>query len=172
MFNAARMSAGGRGVLIGVAGVGVCFFVNGVSYVAVIAGLLAMRLPPFATRPMPTTAWEGVRQAVAFIRGDTRVWVLVMLVAVFSVLGFPFIRAHAGGGAGRPAHRRARLRTAEAAVGIGAMLGALGRRQRPRVRKVRRCWAAARRSACWWRCSRPRVPSVWLWRSWPWPAAR
>jgi len=59
-----------------------CFFLNGVSYVAVIAGLLAMRLPPFVTRSMPPSAWEGVRQAVAFIRGDTRVWVLVVLVAV------------------------------------------------------------------------------------------
>src|SRR5207302_3317349 len=79
------------GVLIGVAGVGMCFFLNGVSYVAVIACLLAMRVPPFVTRPMPSSAWEGVRQAVAFIQGDARVWALVALVAVFSVLGFPFI---------------------------------------------------------------------------------
>src|SRR5438046_10057043 len=79
------------GVLIGVAGVGMCFFLTGVSYVAVIACLLAMRLPPFVRRPMPSSAWEGVRQAVAFIRGDARVWALVALVAVFSVLGFPFI---------------------------------------------------------------------------------
>jgi len=137
MFNAARIVGPAvAGVLIGVAGVGVCFFVNGVSYVAVIAGLLAMRLPPFATRPMPTTAWEGVRQAVAFIRGDTRVWVLVMLVAVFSVLGFPFIVL-------MPVVARDVLHTDArgygllmAAVGIGAMLGALGLAVRgPRVRK-------------------------------------
>src|SRR6266404_3290655 len=124
------------GVLIGVAGVGMCFFLNGVSYVAVIAGLLAMRLLPFVKRPMPLSAWEGVRQAVAFIRGDTRVWVLVVLVAVFSVFGFPFIVL-------MPVVARDVLHTDArgygllmAAVGVGAMLGALGLALRgARVRK-------------------------------------
>src|SRR5881296_3034020 len=137
MFNAARIVGPAvAGVLIGVAGVGMCFFLNGVSYVAVIAGLFAMRLPPFATRPMPSSAWDGVRQAVAFIRGDARVWALVALVAVFSVLGFPFIVL-------MPVIARDVLHTDArgygllmAAVGIGAMLGALGLAvQGPRVRK-------------------------------------
>jgi MFS family permease len=137
MFNAARIVGPAvAGVLIGAAGVGMCFFLNGVSYLAVIAGLLAMRLPSFVTRPMPISAWEGVRQAVAFIRGDTRVWVLVALVAVFSVLGFPFIVL-------MPVVARDILHTDArgygvlmAAVGIGAMLGALALAVRgPRVRK-------------------------------------
>src|SRR5436309_2217455 len=88
MFNAARIVGPAvAGVLIGVAGLGMCFFLNGVSYVAVIACLLAMRLPPFVRRPMPSSAWEGVRQAVAFIRGDARGWALVALVAVFVGMG-------------------------------------------------------------------------------------
>src|SRR5260370_33328905 len=52
MFNAARIVGPAlAGVLIGAAGRGRCFVLNGVSYVAVIAGLLAMRLPPFGRRP-------------------------------------------------------------------------------------------------------------------------
>src|SRR5213079_3092534 len=35
------------GVLIGAVGFAMCFFLNGLSFVAVIAGLLMMRLPPF-----------------------------------------------------------------------------------------------------------------------------
>src|SRR6201987_6034302 len=35
------------GFLIGTVGVAMCFFFNGVSFIAVIAGLLMMRLPPF-----------------------------------------------------------------------------------------------------------------------------
>src|SRR3989442_14412143 len=113
-----------------------CSSLNDVSYVAVIACLLAMRLPPFVRRPMPSSAWEGVRQAVAFIQGDARVWALVALVAVFSVLGFPFIVL-------MPVIDRDVLHTDArgygllmAAVGIGAMLGALGLAvQGPRVRK-------------------------------------
>src|SRR2546430_5405025 len=95
-----------------------------------------MRLPPFVRRPMPSSAWEGVRQAVAFMQGDARVWALVALVAVFSVLGFPFIVL-------MPVIARDVLHTDArgygllmAAVGIGAMLGALGLAvQGPRVRK-------------------------------------
>ena len=137
MFNAARIVGPAvAGVVIGAAGVGLCFFLNGVSYVAVIAGLLAMRLPPFVSRPVATSAWEGVRQAVGFIRGDARVWVLVVLVAVLSVLGFPFIVL-------MPVIARDVLHTDArgygllmAAVGIGAMLGALGLALRgPRVHK-------------------------------------
>jgi MFS family permease len=137
MFNAARIVGPAiAGVVIGVAGVGMCFLLNGVSYVAVIAGLLAMRLPPFVTRARTISAWEGVRQAVAFVRGDARVWVLVVLVAVFSVLGFPFIVL-------MPVVARDVLHTDArgygllmAAVGVGAMLGALGLALAgPRVRK-------------------------------------
>src|ERR1700740_498995 len=39
------------GLLIGWVGVAMCFFLNGLSFIAVIAGLLMMRLPPF-TRPV------------------------------------------------------------------------------------------------------------------------
>src|SRR5207248_3149698 len=51
-FNAARVIGPAMaGALIGALGVGACFFVNGVSYLAVIAGLLAMRLPPYTRGP-------------------------------------------------------------------------------------------------------------------------
>src|SRR5213078_1119276 len=71
MFNAARIVGPAvAGVVIGAAGVGMCFFLNGVSYLAVIAGLLAMRLPPFVRHPVRATAWQGLAEAVRFIRGD------------------------------------------------------------------------------------------------------
>src|SRR5437588_8695339 len=51
------------GLLIGAVGVATCFFLNGVTFVAVIAGLLMMRLPPFK-RPAHAVsvcnhAWNG-----------------------------------------------------------------------------------------------------------------
>jgi len=128
MFNAARIVGPAvAGVLIGAAGVGLCFFLNGVSYIAVIAGLLAIRLAPPTTRgPVPTSAWEGLREALTFVLRDARLAALVTLVALFSVFGFPFIvlmpvtardvlHVNAGG--------YGLLMTA---VGVGAMLGALG----------------------------------------------
>lgn len=126
MFNAARIVGPAvAGVLIGARGVAMCFLLNGVSYIAVIAGLGAIRLPPFVTQPVETSAWEGLRQAIRFIRRDARVSALVVLVAVFSVLGFPVLVL-------MPVVARDVLHTGArgygllmAAVGVGAMLGAL-----------------------------------------------
>jgi|SRR5690242_1287835 len=126
MFNAARIVGPAvAGVVIGAAGVGLCFLLNGVSYIAVIWGLLAMRLPKFEPRAAAESAWDGFRMGVAFIRSDARVFSLVLLVAVMSVFGYPFLvlmpvfardvlhRGAAGYGA------------LMASVGVGAMLGAL-----------------------------------------------
>src|SRR5207249_50195 len=73
------------GVLSGALGVGVCFLLNGVSYLAVIGGLLAMRLPPYVADPRRGSAWAGLSEAVAFIRSDRRIWTVVVLMAVFSI---------------------------------------------------------------------------------------
>jgi MFS family permease len=57
MFNAARLVGPAiAGFLIAVVGEGVCFLLNAVSYVAVLAALLAMQLPPQA----PTKTSQNV----------------------------------------------------------------------------------------------------------------
>ncbi|MGH7507112.1 MAG: MFS transporter, partial [Longimicrobiales bacterium] len=54
IFNAARLIGPAiAGFVISALGEGICILINGVSYIAVIAGLLAMRLPE---RPPPTAA--------------------------------------------------------------------------------------------------------------------
>jgi len=126
MFNAARVVGPAiAGALIGIAGVGVCFLLNGLSYIAVIGGLLAMRLPPFAPKPPGGSAWGGFREVLQFLRSERRVNTLVVLTSVFSIFGFPFLvmmpvfardvlHVQAGG-----------YGALTAAVGVGAMLGAL-----------------------------------------------
>src|SRR5213082_452802 len=52
------------GLMIGAVGVTMCFFLNGVTFVAVIAGLLMMRLPPFEAKidigSPAEHAWNGI----------------------------------------------------------------------------------------------------------------
>ena len=125
-FNAARVIGPAvAGVLIGALGVGACFILNGVSYLAVIAGLLAMRLPPHVRTPRTWSASTGLSEAVAFIRGDRRVSTLVVLMALFSIFGFPYFVM-------MPVFARDVLHRGAAgygllmtAVGIGALIGAL-----------------------------------------------
>jgi len=126
MFNAARVVGPAiAGALIGAVGVATCFFLNGVSYIAVIGGLLAMRLAPLQPRPAPGSAWAGFREVVAFLRSDRRVETLIVLTATLSVFGFPYLVM-------MPVFARDVLHVGAAgygaltaAVGVGAMLGAL-----------------------------------------------
>jgi len=127
MFNAARVFGPAvAGVLIGTVGTAWCFALNGVSYLAVIAGLLAMRLPPHVPQSGGGSTWAGFRESLAYIGADARVSTLVVLTGLFSVFGFPFLVL-------MPVVARDVLRVGAAgygalmaAVGAGALLGALG----------------------------------------------
>ena len=126
-FNAARvLGPAVAGALIGAVGVGLCFFLNGVSYLAVIAGLLAMRLPPYVASPPTDSVRAHVREVVAFIAGDRRVFAVVVLMGLLSIFGFPYLVM-------MPVFARDVLHRGAAgygvmmtAVGLGALTGALG----------------------------------------------
>src|SRR5260370_456310 len=70
------------GLMIGAVGVTMCFFLNGVTFVAVIAGLLMMRLPPFERTvhvvPAGEPAWAGIVSSMKHRRGRT---ILLLLLA-------------------------------------------------------------------------------------------
>jgi MFS family permease len=126
VFNATRVFGPAvAGVLIGSVGIAWCFLLNGVSYLAVIAGLLLMRLPPRVPPAPGGSVWSGLREIGTFIHADRRVSALVALTGLFSVFGFPFLVLmpviardvlHAGA---------AGYGALTAAVGVGALLGAL-----------------------------------------------
>ena len=126
LFNATRIVGPAiAGVIIGASGVGLCFFLNGVSYLAVIWSLLAMRLPPFVDRPSGESEWQRFRGGLQFILEDPRMTALVLQVAILSLFGFPVLVM-------MPVFARDVLHTGAggygalmAAVGAGAMIGAL-----------------------------------------------
>ncbi len=90
-FNGSRIVGPGiAGVLIGVAGVGVCFLINGISYLALIVALLAMRFRP-TVEPLERVARRStVRDGLAYVAADKRMRALIMLIAIASIFGFPF----------------------------------------------------------------------------------
>jgi MFS family permease len=90
-FNGARLIGPSlAGFLIGLLGEGVCFLVNGVSYLAVLAALLAMRLPP-RERPAdhPPLA-HGLREGVVYAFGSAPIRALLLLVAVVALSGVSY----------------------------------------------------------------------------------
>jgi MFS family permease len=127
VFNGARVIGPAiAGLLIGALGIAWCYFLNGLSYIAVIAGLLMMRLPPIVRSSQRPSAWSGFREVLTFLRGDRRLRVLMVLTATLSVFGFPYISM-------MPVFARDVLHRGAtgygaltSSIGIGAVIGALG----------------------------------------------
>jgi MFS family permease len=93
LFNTARIFGPAlAGVLIAVVGSGWCFAINTASYLAVLGGLLAMRvseLYPLLDRRRPTM-WRGTREGFAYALRNRTVLVTLVMTAVFSAVGFNF----------------------------------------------------------------------------------
>jgi MFS family permease len=97
VFNAARIVGPAvAGLVIGVAGVTVCFVLNGASFVAVIVGLLAMReadLHSGARLARPNTVREvgaNLGEGLRFVRRTPVVLLAVSLVGLVSTAGMNF----------------------------------------------------------------------------------
>src|SRR6266511_3453097 len=113
------------GLLIGAVGVATCFFLNGVTFIAVIAGLLMMRLPE-VTRPMHALsasehAWNGIVYSIKHQRVRT-ILLLFLVVGVFGWSYAVLMPAFARDVLGRGANGYGVLMSAS---GTGAFIGAL-----------------------------------------------
>lgn len=127
VFNGARvLGPAAAGFLIGPLGVGACFFINGVSYLAVLAGLLAMRTLPPVPPAAPRSAWHSLREIVVYIHHVRLVRTLIGITAVVSIFGLQLVTL-------MPVFARDVLEVGAtgygalmASLGVGAMAGALG----------------------------------------------
>jgi MFS family permease len=93
LFNTARIFGPAlAGVIVAAWGAGWAFAVNAVSFLAVLAGLLAMRtdeLYPLRDRTHPTL-WKGTRDGFRFALRNRRVKVVLAMMVVFSSISFNF----------------------------------------------------------------------------------
>jgi MFS family permease len=128
-FNIGRVVGPSLAALvIARAGIAWCFAVNALSYLAVLVGLLLIRLP--ATTRQPSAALlqsplEGVREGIIYIRDTSLVRALIRLIAAYAVLGVPYLAL-------MPVVAREMLGVGPggyglllASVGIGGLSGAL-----------------------------------------------
>src|SRR5437762_1796494 len=126
MFNGARIIGPAiAGILVAKIGEGWCFFVNGVSYIAVIIGLLMMRIQ--CTRRMPSAAspLADIIEGFRFVSRTAPIRALLLLLGLVSLVGMPYTvlmpvfadRILHGGARG--------LGILMGATGVGALLGAL-----------------------------------------------
>jgi MFS family permease len=125
MFNGARVIGPAiAGILVAKIGEGWCFFGNGVSYIAVIIGLLMMRVHS-PVRVAMASPLEHMMEGFRFVNRTAPIRALLLLLGVVSLVGMPYVvlmpifadKILHGGAQG--------LGILMGATGVGALLGAL-----------------------------------------------
>ena len=90
-FNSARIVGPAvAGVLIAVIGTGWIFLANAASYLAVLAGLLAIRRAELTTPQRVVKGKGQVREGLAYVRERPQLLVVVVLVALIGTFGLNF----------------------------------------------------------------------------------
>ncbi|HET7745028.1 MAG TPA: MFS transporter [Gaiellaceae bacterium] len=93
LFNASRIIGPAiAGLVIAGVGTGLCFALNAVSFLAVLAAIALMRTDELHRVARDSTARliSGLREAFAFLRGDRRLRIVLIVVTIVSTVGFNF----------------------------------------------------------------------------------
>jgi MFS family permease len=91
MFNAARLLGPSiAGIIIAALGEGLCFLLNAVSYLAVIAALLAMKLTRRTPARNPESVLSGIREGFRYVYRFTPIRSILLLLALVSIMGMPY----------------------------------------------------------------------------------
>lgn len=90
-FNSSRVIGPGvAGLIISTVGVGACFLINGVSYIALIFALVMMRLAASPVATLMTSSPSTVRAGLSYVAANRRMRALILMIAFASIFGFPF----------------------------------------------------------------------------------
>jgi MFS family permease len=92
MFHGTRLIGPSlAGLLIGLTGEGVCFLINGFSYLSVICSLIAMRIAPRPRSSGSPPVLSELKEGFAYAFSFTPIRSILMLIALVSLLGIPFV---------------------------------------------------------------------------------
>jgi MFS family permease len=143
MFNGARVIGPAiAGILVASIGEGWCFFANSASFIAVIIGLLLMKVTPRETAGHGSM-FEHIAEGFRYVRHTMPVRMLLLLIGLVSLVGMPYTVLMPIF-ADRILHVGARgLGLLMGASGVGAVAGALTLAARTGVRGLERLAALA-----------------------------
>lgn len=90
MFNGARIIGPAiAGILVAWVGEGWCFFGNAVSYIAVITGILLMKITP-TIRERKGSTLSNIAEGFSFVAGNAPIRGLLLLLGLVSLMGMPY----------------------------------------------------------------------------------
>jgi MFS family permease len=92
MVNMARLIGPSlAGLVIAATNEGWCFLIDGISYIAVIASLLMMRVHVPAVRRAATSMFNELKEGWSYVSGFLPIRTILLLFAVVSLMGMPFV---------------------------------------------------------------------------------
>ena len=114
------------GLIIAIYGVATAFIVNGVSYLALIAAMIIVRLNPTADRTSKTKhVWREMGEGVNYILARPAIRALLLIIAVASVFGRGVLEMMPAFADAVFARGSVGLATLTSAVGAGAVISGL-----------------------------------------------
>jgi MFS family permease len=140
MVNSARLIGPAvGGLIIAAFGEGWCFFIDGVSYLAVIASLVVMRLPALNDRGKSRSSLvEELREGWNYVSGFGPVRTILLILALTCLMGWPYsvlLPVFAGQVLHGGPHTLGWL---SAAAGLGALASALALAMRKSIKGLTR----------------------------------
>jgi MFS family permease len=139
MANGARLIGPAiAGLVIAAVGEGWCFLIDGISYFAVIASLLMMRIQPLNLQRNPSSMLQQMREGWDYVRNFRPIRTILLLFALLSLMGYSYsvlLPIFAGQVLHGGAHTLGWL---TAASGIGALGSGLSLAVRKSVRGLTR----------------------------------
>jgi MFS family permease len=92
MYNGARLVGPVfGGIVIAAVGEGICFLLNGISYIAIIIALLAMKLSPKVQEAGKTNFMQELKQGIKYASGILPIRYTLLLVAFISFIANPYL---------------------------------------------------------------------------------
>jgi MFS family permease len=144
MFNGARIIGPSiAGLILATAGEGICFLINAISFVFVIASLLMMRVKPATRKPDQGNLLNDLKEGMSYVNGFAPIKHLLILLSVISLMGASYQVI-------MPVFAKEVLKGGSStfgflmgSAGLGALLGALYLASRETVIKLGRLIPAA-----------------------------
>ncbi|MBI5097889.1 MAG: MFS transporter [Nitrospirae bacterium] len=118
-FHGARMIGPTiAGIIMGFFGLSACFYLNSLSFLATITGLLRMRFKPEEIKTSPGSGIKKeFKEGLKYIFNDSRVYTLILSSGIISFFGFPYATF-------LPVYAHDILKTG--APGLGILMGSAG----------------------------------------------
>jgi MFS family permease len=92
MVNGARLAGPAlAGITIGLVGEGGCFLIDGISFVAVIASLLMMRIKPAQATRTAQNLFKQMREGWDYVRRFSPIRTILVLFSIVALMGYPYM---------------------------------------------------------------------------------